>query len=384
MAKKIKIIKIIKEKSKDLTQKLIGFWKALKPRFTRRNIIIALVVLLLILFWRLFLVKKNVWTVQTYNSQKGEIVETISSSGSIKADKIVNLAFQTPGQIAWISINEGDQVYRGQAISGLDTVIANSQYEIALNNLRSAQATVDRVHDQVKDHSGDETFAIKETRTLAEVANDNAYEAVKIGKKQLDNSLLIAPFSGIAALKYDNFIVGANVLGATPMVTIVNPDSFFFDAEVNEVDVVKIKEVQKVNVTLDAYSTTVFTGTVKNIGLLNVTTSTGGNAYKVKIELLKKEGITVRLGMKGDAEFVLETVKDVLLVPSGAIVEGGNNINYVWVIGDDNKAHKVEIKTGASSIDMTQINSGIKEGEKIISVPPLGMKEGDKVIISQQ
>lgn len=383
MAKKLNIIKIIKEKGKGLSQKLKGFWKVIKPRLTRRNIIIGSVILVLILFWRIFLVKKNVWTVQTYTSQKGEIVETISSSGSVQADEIVNLAFQTPGQISWINVNEGDKVYKGQALSGLDAIIANSQYEIALNNLRAAQATVDRVHDQVKDHSNDESFTMKETRTLAEVANDNAYEAVKIAKKQLDNSFLISPFNGIAAFKYANFIVGANVLGATPMMTIVNPSSFYFDAEINEVDVVKIQNGQKVNVTLDAYPNSVLSGTVANIGMLNVTTSTGGNAYKIKIKISQMGGITIRLGMKGDAEFILETVKNVLLVPSSAVVEDSNNINYVWIIGDDNRAKKVTVTTGASSIDMTQVVSGIKEGDKVISLPPLGMNIGDKVVVSQ-
>ena len=110
----------------------------------------------LFLLFLLFSRKPKV-VVETANVVRETIVESVSASGEIDADQKADLTFQEGGRLIWVGVKEGDEVRRGQALAKLDTTVLNSAYQSARATLRAAEATVDNVHDQVKDHSGDET-----------------------------------------------------------------------------------------------------------------------------------------------------------------------------------------------------------------------------------
>lgn len=373
-------IKKISNKAKALKmfKKVGDFFRLLRSKMTKKRLIVLFLVLFAVVFWRAFLVRKSNFSVEVYTVARGEMIESFSSSGKVQASQKVDLAFQTPGQIAWVSVKEGDRVGRGQAVAGLDTIKANSAYQIALSTLRLAEATVDRVHDDVKNHASDETFLIKETRVMAETNKDKAYEGTIMAKKDLDNSLLVSPFAGIAANLANNLISGANIISGITMLSVFNPETLYFEAEVNEVDVVNLKSGQKTIIRLDAYPADSFEGTISSIGYISVLTPTGGTAYKVRVILPLKKEIVYRLGMKGDAEFVLNKKENVVLVPTTAVVEEKDQ-SFVWVVDNENKVKKVEIKTGSTSVNAVEIISGVETGEKVVILPPSKLKPGDKI-----
>ena len=71
--------------------------------------------------------------------------------------------------------------------------------------------------------------------------------------------------------------------------------------------------------------------------------------------------------MSVTATIVTNTAKDVLMVPNSAVKSRGNK-NFVQVIGSDGKTASQEVQTGASNDTMTQIVSGLTEGEKVVTV----------------
>src|SRR3989344_434541 len=74
---------------------------------------------------------------------KGDLLETVSTTGKVQADEYANLTFQTGGRLSWVNVKKGDSVKKGQAIAGLDTVVLNSAYAQALNNYRNYQAAAE-------------------------------------------------------------------------------------------------------------------------------------------------------------------------------------------------------------------------------------------------
>jgi len=82
-----------------------------------------------------------------------------------------------------------------------------------------------------------------------------------------------------------------------------NPDSVYFDAEVEETDLPHVAVGQKVNIKLDAYPDEDFQGLVSTIGVVALYTSTGGNAYHIRISLPKNDNLKFRVGMQGDVEY---------------------------------------------------------------------------------
>ncbi|MFI5241291.1 MAG: efflux RND transporter periplasmic adaptor subunit [Microgenomates group bacterium] len=358
-------------------KKVFSWFKNTKNRLGKKFWIILAVIILLIVL-RMRSAASKITTYDSSTVSKGELLETISTTGRVKADEYANLTFQSGGRLSFVSVKKGDTVYRGQALAGLDTVILNASYQQALNNYRNYQAAAQSTLDTLKDHSGDETYAQKATRTAAEVARDNAYDAVKAAEQNLRYSIIFSPFKGIIAEATPTF-AGANVTPVTASYVVVNPETTYFDSEIEETDLPKVKVGQKVKIKLDAYPEEVIEGKIDNIGIVAFTSSTGGNAYSLRINLPKNKDFKYKVGMEGDVDIILETISDVLKVPTGALVNEEEK-NYVWVY-NDGKVKRKEVTIGGNSNEETEIKSGVDQGETIISEPSNKFKDGQKVKI---
>lgn len=341
----------------------------------KKKLFITLAVIGLVFILLVF--KRASFKVETFKVTKGKIVETISSSGKIDADQKADLTFQTGGRVSWVGVKKGDKVRKWQGIASLDTVVLNAAYQQALNTYRSLEAAAQKAEDEVKNHASDETFSQKSSRMAAQVARDNAYDTIVAAEQNLKFATIVAPFNGIIT-EANPAYPGVNVTPASAVYSIVNPETLFFNAEVNEIDVAKIKVGQKVKLTLDAYPGRNFESMIERIDFAPIITSTGGTAYKVKIFLPKDKDLNLRMGMNGDAEIITASTGDVLFVPSEALIETEDG-NFVWVVGSDKKARKTKVETGASSVDSIEIKSGLKEGDLVIIRPPAKLKDGQKV-----
>ncbi len=331
-----------------------------------------------IIIWRIVVNLNKPVKVETSKVIQGDLVQSVSTSGTVKADQYAPLTFQGGGLVAWVGVKAGDVVKKGQGIAQLDAISLNAAYQQALNNYRNYQATAENVLDQVKDHATDETFAQKATRTTAEVNRDNAYNAVLAARDNLKNATIYAPFAGII----DSVVpasAGVNVLPAAANYTIVNPLTVYFDAEVEETDLPNVRVGQTVDIRLDAYPDNLYQGKVEVIGMIAFTSRTGGNAYHIRISLPDNIDQKFKVGMGGDTDIIFNTINQVLKVSSSAVVT--DTSNYVWIV-ENSRAKKVKVEIGATSIDETEIKSGLTEGQTFISQPPALLKEGQKLVTS--
>lgn len=335
-----------------------------------------IVIVIALIAWRVIASSNKSLKVETVNVGKGNLIISVSTSGNVNADQYSQLTFPSGGKIASVWVKSGERVIKGQKIAALDLVSLNAAYQQALNNRRSTQAAVDSVHDSLKDITT-ETFAQKATRTASEVANDNAWDAVRAAQDSLNNAIIYAPFAGIIDTVSPTS-PGVNVLPGAANYTIVNPETVYFDAEVTETDLPNITVGQTVKIKLDAYPDRDLTGIVESIGMVAFTSSVGGNAYHVRVSFPENSEQKIKVGMGGDAEIIYDTVFEALKVPAFAVVSGP--VNYVWVV-ENGRAKKVNVEAGRSSIDETEIKSGLTEGQTVISQPPANLKEGQKVSI---
>lgn len=337
-----------------------------------------ILVILLIVVWRIIGGSTKSIKVQSTVVSRGDVVQSISTSGTVKADRYVQLTFPTGGKIVAVGVKPGQKVNKGQFIAQVDAVALNAAYQNALNTYRGTQAAVDLEHDNDKNNGAAETFAQKSVRTAAEVANDNAYNGVLAAQDNLKNAVLFAPFAGVIDMVSPTS-PGINVLPGAANYTIVDPTSVYFDAEVEETDLPMVSVGQKVNVKLDAYPDANLEGEVSVIGLVAFTSSTGGNAYHLRITLPDNSAQKYKVGMQGDSDIILGTVSGVVKVATSAIFSESEK-NYVWIVYKG-KAKKTEVELGAASDTETEIKSGVSEGQTIIDNPPSNIKDGARVQI---
>lgn len=336
---------------------VFGWYKNLKLVFK-----ILLPIIIIGLLWFVLSPKKKSEPIEYSTVQKSEIKETVSTSGVLTGKDVAELKFPLAGRLIYLAVKPGDMVKKGQTIAQLDTTVLNAAYQEALNTRRKTQAAVDNAHDQVKDHSGDETYAQKETRTTAEAANDSAYDAVLAAQKALRDAVLYSPIAGIVA-DQDQITAGQNITITNLIAQIVDFSEKEFWADVDESDIGRIKIGQKAEITLNAYDEQVFTGEVFEIVPQTTTSSDGATVVTVKIKLDNQDIVAVN-GLNGQVNIITNMKDDVITIPQSAIV--GDNEVYVKRNG---KPEKTKVELGLLSDIDVEVVSGLNVGDEIVTNP---------------
>jgi multidrug efflux pump subunit AcrA (membrane-fusion protein) len=86
-----------------------------------------------------------------------------------------------------------------------------------------------------------------------------------------------------------------------------------------------------------------------------------------------KPGATVRVNIKA------ETLKDVVIVPAAAVLNGEGGEFRVLVVGADSLAHEHKAVLGVREGDQQQIVSGVQEGAKVVTSGGLGLEDKARV-----
>lgn len=91
----------------------------------------------------------------------------------------------------------------------------------------------------------------------------------------------------------------------------------------------------------------------------------------------------LRPGATADANIVVRTVKNALVVPSAAILTAGDGATSVMVISPNHHAHRTAVQVGIRNDAKVQIISGLHVGEQIVTQGAYGLPDGAKVEITQ-
>jgi RND family efflux transporter MFP subunit len=148
-------------------------------------------------------------------------------------------------------------------------------------------------------------------------------------------------------------------------------DRLWVVADVDEEDIPRIRLKQRVLIKADAFAGQSLEGTVAEI------TPKGdpiNKTYRVRISLTT--GTPLKIGMTTEVNIIVNEVKDTLLAPASAAVDG-----YLWRV-QDGRAYRRDIKTGVIGDQKIQILSGVDEGDKVVLYPPATLKDGQRVRVT--
>lgn len=319
------------------------------------------VVVLVLVFGGMWLRKRSL-TGQDLDSitiEKGMVRHELILTGRIKAVEHAQLNFQSSGELSWIGVEEGDIVRKGQYLLRLDATTLKARYEQAVATLRRTQATAANILDQVKDNDDDETHVQKDLRTTAEATRDSAYRALEIAEENLRNGYLKAPFAGIVT----NVILpfsGINTTFSQPQIEILNPETMYFEIQADQTEIKDLAVDQVVFITLDSYPEQEIEGVVKSVAY---TPSVGmpGTVYEVKVVFKELDIEKYRIGMTGDASFILSIKDSVLYVPP-KYINSDKDGKYLKL---SPKKNNVYIEIGIDGESRTEISGDINEGDTV-------------------
>ena len=338
-----------------------SFIQTIFKKLGRKKVIALILIILAVIFLRVAIAQKAKKGAETTKIQKGSVLKELILSGEIKADEHAKLAFPTSGKLAWIGVKEGDNVKKGQVLASLDKTALDAAYQQAQANLRKYEATVDYVHDTLKDKETTETYAERDTRTTAEANKDYYYDALRAAEYNLKNADLIAPFAGKVTFVAHPY-AGVNILVSETQVEIVNAKTIYFEVSADQNEVINLYEGQEVKIILDSFPEKEFGGKIIFISL-SPKEGEAGAIYKIKISFSAdlSEVEQLKIGMTGDAHVILNKKDDVLYVPY-RFINSDKNGKYLDV---GKKGNKVYIDVGLEGEEIVEISGDIEEGDVV-------------------
>jgi HlyD family secretion protein len=260
------------------------------------------------------------------------------------------------------------------AIAATSETDAQSKVASAVASLRSAQASLDETQEQA---TAAELASAQATLTQAKNdlddllagadANEldiaqNQVEQAQIALDQAELKMaqtrILAPFDGIITAVAIN--VGQSASGTA--IEIADLDNLKIVVSMSEVDINSVAEGQAAEVTLDAVPDVTFTGTVTQIAPAGVQSS-GVVNYPVTVALNDPDE-TVKTGMTANVNIIIDHRENVLTVPNRA-VKTVNRRKVVTVLFEGQQI-QVPVEVGMSSDSLTEIVSGLKEGDTVL------------------
>ena len=354
-----------------------------------------------------------------------DLVSAVTASGKIEAKTTVDISADITGRIIDIAVREGDQVSRGQFLLQIDpaqyqAAVARAQGVVASTQatLAQTQATRDqaqRAWNRAKQLTelGDNLIApetAEQARTALDVAEAN-YQSTRAQLEQgraslqearnnLAKTRLTSPIAGrvvrLAVEEGEVAVPGTFSRETGLLMTVADLSVILAKVQVDETDVVRLNPKDSVEVNIDAYPDTTFSGRVTKIShsakLTPTQTASGSNDRAVDFDVeitLKSPPPDIRPDLSSTARIITDTRNNVLSIPIIALTvrdhekvpnesESGppadtlrarfnkKEAEGVFVVRDG-KATFRPVKVGVAGDEYFEVTDGLREGETIVA-----------------
>lgn len=352
--------------------------------------------------------------------ERDTMVRSVVATGKVEPIRKVEIKSKANGIIEKLHVDVGDEVAPGQVLAELDKEQLAARLREEQANLQAAEANLKAARAQldknvVEAEGPDVAFArraaeraqrLSEQKLIAQSALDDSHSALEVAENRqriaqsqlvvsrarvaeadakvaqaraavaraeedLRNATIRAPIAA-TVLSRDVEIgspvssilnLGAN---ATLVMTLGDIHEVFVRGKVDEADIGRVRLGQKANIAVETFKDRKFEGKVTQISPIGVEKD---NVTTFEVEVsIGNAGNELRANMTANAEIVLESHPDSLIIPEAAISYDDQRRAFVDVpaAGEKTGRRRTPIKVGVGNGTKTQVLEGLKAGEKVI------------------
>lgn len=357
----------------------------------------------------LYLSREKPIPVSVKTADVGAVEATVANTraGSVKARRRAMLAPAVGGRIAVLGIEKGDVVEAGQLLITLWNRDLTAELDLARQQAVVAEASA-RETCLLADYAGrqaERQIELRKNRSTSESSYEEAVstaaaqkaacraaeaqKAVSLARIEaaaamVERTIIAAPFAGIVAEV--NGEVGEYVtpsppgIATLPVVDLINMDSLYVAAPIDEIDAAQIRPQMTTRITLDAFPKKVFPGTTRAVSPYVLEQAKQARTVEVEVEFaesVKESNLLV--GYSADVEIILESRPQVVRVASESLLKDGHL--YVFDPATGRLQYR-EVKTGLGNWQFTEIREGVAAGEQVVTtIDREGLGDGVMAVV---
>lgn len=325
--------------------------------------------------------------VQTVVVTPLDLVERLSSTGVLQAERDVIISSEVAGKVEKVFRKLGDKCQKGALLARLDA----EGYQI---NLAQAEAAV-RQGEVALDHARrdlERMTALKESAVATAqqldaaegatstslAALEQARAAQKMAARNLREAGIRCPFTGfVADIRIDT---GSAVMPQTPVARLVDTSHLKLVLSVTSAEMSRIQSGQQAIITDPSVPDEMYRGTVSRLGVAADSTT---RTFPVEVSV-SPTGNGLKAGQVVHVSLELQVHKDVIALPNQAILtDPVNGKKYVLAV-KNGVVEKVEVVTGLQIEDSVIVKDGLGKGTEVVTIGGDELEDGMAVDVTKR
>lgn len=294
--------------------------------------------------------------------------------GNVTTKQNVLVYPEMGGILERIYVKEGSYVKKGQTLAKINDGGLSQQLAQAETQMELAKTSFERQERLWNQKIGSEiqflqakTSYISQTKVVAQI------------KKQLERTIISAPFSGVIddVLKEQGTVIAPGM--GSEVFRIINLNNMYIEAEVPESYIKYVTKGKKAEVFFPVLGTTLQT-CVRQVGNF---INPNNRSFKVEIGVPNKDG-NIKPNLTSKIKLNDYTNNAAYLIPQSIISENAEGQQYVYTVKEINSnnegvAERVIIETGKTQGNVIEVLSGVTKGTQIIKEGARSVKNGQTV-----
>lgn len=286
-------------------------------------------------------------------------------TGTVRPVQRAQLAAKVMGAIEEMPITLGQAVHRGDLLVKISAAEISARVVQAQSQLNAARRDLERERDLLtKGASTSDLVKGLEDRFSA------AQAMVREAETMQSYATVRAPFDGVVARKMAN--TGDLASPGYPLVEIEGTSQFQIESEVPDSLVGHLSPGAVLQISIPA------TGAAFNGNLAELSSAADANAHTVLAKISVPADVPVRSGEFARVQ-IAGASSPTLLIPTTAVTHRGQ-MDTVFVAENEGgtapRAALRLVKVGAARDDRIEILSGVDDGERVVTHPSAGLREG--------
>jgi membrane fusion protein (multidrug efflux system) len=319
--------------------------------------------------------------VETVPVRKQTLQEVIGGSGTVEQYNTVLLTTQIPARVLEVPVKIGDVVKTGDLLARWDdrliqaTLESNREFVETSNiKIKNQKRQVERYITLEKKHMGTPLDLEKAEIALADAREGLAKATLGLREAEieLEHVQMRSPIDGIVLERLVN--PGETTHNDQIVMKLGDIKTVLMDAKVTEEKIHSVQLGLSAEVSFPAFPGETFQGKVFKIDP-NIDPVT--RTFTSYIEVNNPD-FRLKPGLSGFAR-IYRAAKDVLVVPSVAILNPTGDQASVFVVDNSGRAHLRKVGLGIVVNAMTELTGGLTQGEKVVTVGQLYLQQNDKV-----
>lgn len=307
--------------------------------------------------------------------QKADFSVYLNGLGTVQPYRTVTVRSRVDGQIIKVLFKQGRMVKEGDTLVEIDPRPYQAALDQALSkkaqdeaNLKNAKLNLDRSLSLAKkDYATQQQVDTQQAmvdQLTAQIQGDQA--AIDNAQTQLSYTIIKSPLSGRAGFRLvdpGNIVHDSDQNGIVTIVQL-QPISVVFTAPEENVPQIN-KALEEGTVPVEALSSDgLRTLAEGRLARVNNEVDQASGTIRMKATFENKDNI-LWPGLSVSTRLLVETLKDVTVIPDNAVQRGPNGL-YAFVVGDDNKVAVQAIKVSQSGDGESVVEQGLTRGERVV------------------